>query len=320
MHAFSEYTSYDVLPLGPLRDREEHRATEFLYHRAWHHEDGKPVIDEYTPEELTWQFLRADRFWAETGIRPARVVNTHYVNPGVNSLPFLKARGQDMTNFAALFGRWYESHYRDAWSRAPYGSIGLVFDYMPVPEGIAGVGPRDFFCAEAHVYDTRRLVTHGRIDDGDIDFTANRTMKGIARDDNDLQAAADNIVDQVRVGLDSMFFGCMMAHEQGLAVLTVPEMDEILTIADRALARHDMRYASYDHIAERARGHVDTRVQRAAPADGGVAVTLAGSRHRARVPLPLARRRRRLPLRASRRGTLRRHDEHDGAVGKRMAR
>jgi len=292
VHAFSEYHSYDPLPPSIYRDDEERRVTEFLYHRGWHREPGKEgpprkpdgayVIDEYSAEELAQNFQRADRFWAETGIRPSRVVNSHYVNPGANSLPFLKQRGQDMMMFTAPFGQMYESHYKAAWSRAPYGSIGLVFDYMPVPEGIPGVQSGDFFCAEAHVYNAHQLAATGHIDDGNIDFTVGSTMKGISRDDNDLQAAADNIVHQVRVGLDSMFFGCMMAHEQGLAVLTVSELDEILTQTDRALSRYDMLFASYEHIAEYAKCKVDSHIERLDERPGGIACRLSG-----RTTLPL---------------------------------
>lgn len=277
LHAFSEYVSYEPNPKG-IAEGELHRATEFLYHKSWHQEqDGAWVVDERTPEDLAQAFQRADRFWAEAGIRPSRVVNTHYVNPGVNSLPFLKARGQDLMMFAALFGQMYDSHYKAAWSRAPYGSIGMVFDYMPVPEGVSGVGFGDFFNAEAHYYYAHQLAQTGHIDDGNIDFTVGATMKGCTRDDNDLDAAAENIVRQVRMGLDAMFFGCMMAHEQGLAVLTVPEMDEILSLADSALSRYDRLTASYEHIAEYAKCHVDTRLVSANLADGGIALRLLGA-------------------------------------------
>jgi hypothetical protein len=223
-------------------------------------------------------FRRADLFWAETGIRPSRVVNTHYDNPGANSLPFLKARGQDLQMFAALFGERYESHYKAPWSRAPYGSIGMIFDYMPVPEGVPGVNARDFFNAEAHYYYAHQLAKTGHIDDSNIDFTElGATMKGCRRDDNDLAAAAENIVRQVRMGLDAMFFGCMMAHEQGLGVLTVAEMDEILTIADRSLSRYDRLTASYEHIAEYAKCHVDTRLASAHEGSAGISCRLAGA-------------------------------------------
>ncbi len=271
IHAFSEYTRYRI------GDGEEARVTEFLYHKGWHEAaDGAFVIDEYTPEELAHNFARADRFWAETGMRPSRVVNTHYVNPGVNSLPFLKARGQDLMMFAALFGRMYDSHYLDPWSRAPYGSMGMVFDYLPVPAGVPDVAAGDFFNAEAHYYDPYQLADTGHVDDGNIDFTVGATMKGCVRDDNDLQAAAENILRQVRVGLDGLFFGCMMAHEQGLAVLTAPELDEILTLTDRALSRHDMLFASYEHIAEYARCKVDSHIAAADECEGAISCRLTG--------------------------------------------
>ncbi|MHB0875812.1 MAG: hypothetical protein ACYC5O_07185 [Anaerolineae bacterium] len=274
VHAFSEHTDYD-----------RGRVTEFLYHKGWHDgPDGEVVVDEYTAPELALGFNRADRFWAEAGIRPSRVANTHYLNPGVNSLPFLKARGHNLIMFAATFGAWYDSHYRAPWSRAPYGSIGLVLDYLPVPEGVPGVGTGDFFCAEAHVYDTRRLLSSGHIDDGDIDFTQGRTMKGCARDDNDLQAAADNIVQQVSGGLSSLFFGCGMAHEQGVAVLTPAELDEIMTVVERALARFDMLPATYEHIAEYAQCKVDSHVATASEHEGRIALRLTG---RSTLPLQL---------------------------------
>jgi len=109
-------------------------------------------------------------------------------------------------------------------------------------------------------------------------------MKGCVRDDNDLQAAAEAIVAQVHMGLDSLFFGCAMAHEQGLAVLTVPELDEILSLADGMLSRYDMVFASYEHIAEYAKCKVDSHLDAVEMVGAGLLCRLTG---RSTLPLQL---------------------------------
>ncbi len=271
IHAMSEYLDYD-----------HGRVINLLYQKGWHQaQDGSYVIDEHTPEDLGNLFMRADQFWAETGMRPGRVVNSHYTNPGLNSLPFLKARGQDMVMGGYLFGRWYDSHYKDPWSRAPYGTMGLIFDYMPVPEGMPGVAYGDFFCAEAHYYDPYRWASEGQVDDDDIDL-AGKTLRAPGREEADLEAAARSIVRQVRIGLDSLFFGCLFAHEQGLATLTAPELDEILSLSDRALRRYDRLFAPYEHIAEYAKCKVDSHIEQADEREAGVVCRLSG-----RTTLPL---------------------------------
>ncbi len=271
IHAMSEFIDYD-----------RRRVINLLYQKGWHQEaDGSYVIDEHTPEDLAALFMRADQFWAETGIRPGRVVNSHYTNPGLNALPFLKERGQDVMMGGYLFGHFYDSHYKDVWSRAPYGTMGLILDYMPVPEGIPGVAFGDFFCAEAHYYDPYRWATEGRVDDEDIDF-AGRVLRDWGRPEANVDAAAQALARQVRMGLDSLIFGCEFAHEQGLATLTVPELDEILTTAHRALGRYDMLFATYDHVAEYAKCKVDSHIERLDQLVNGLQCRLSG-----RTTLPL---------------------------------
>jgi len=273
IHALSDHNDYD---LG--------RINCFLYQRGWPDGTVALAVDEYSAQELAHNFQRADRFWGESAMRSSRVLNTHYVNPGLNSLPFLKARGQDMVMSGGLFGKTYESHYLDPWSRAPYGSVGMILDYMPVPEGSPGVRHGDFFNVEAHAYDVSRLAATGRVDDGDIDFAMWTTMTDSRRDSNDLQGAVDAAVRQVSIGLDGLFFGCMMAHEQGLAALTVGELEDILGAAESTLSRFDMLPAPYEHVGEYARCHVDTRLEVAREEGAGITCRLSG---RSTLPLKL---------------------------------
>jgi len=68
-----------------------------------------------------------------------------------------------------------------------------------------------------------------------------------------------------------------MTHEQRLAVLSMRELDQTLTLIDRGLAKHSYSHRSYEYIAEYARSKVNSRLA-AVNVDGGGQVTcdLAG--------------------------------------------
>lgn len=117
---------------------------------------------EFSAAELQQAFAKLDRQFDTWGIKPSRTVNSHFFNPGINSLPFLKQRGETFLMFAGRFGRGYSDPTAYAWNPKPYGHPGFTCDYMP--------DDPEFFNVEAHPY---VVASDGRISDGDKITEAN---------------------------------------------------------------------------------------------------------------------------------------------------
>jgi hypothetical protein len=215
-----------------------------------------------------------DGQFAAWGITPSRTVNSHFFNPGLNSLPFLKQRGETFLMFAGRFGRSYSDPTAYTWNPKPYGDPGFTIDYMP--------GDPAFFNVEAHPY---VVAPDGRISDADIDFLWGNTTFGKESPTNELGAAVRKGVREIRLGLDALFFGCLFTHEQRIARLTVAQWEKALADIDRATSRWDRIFKSYDTIAAYAKCRYDTRLTEASwdPTTGRIRIRVAGES-----PLPLS--------------------------------
>ena len=265
-----------------LHEKFAARLAEFSAH-AWTNERhiyNRRILDnsaaspvEFSPAELRRSFAKLDGQFAAWGVTPSRTVNSHFFNPGLNSLPFLKERGETFLMFAGRFGRSYSDPTAYAWNPKPYGDPGFTIDYMPDDPA--------FFNVEAHPY---VVAPDGRISDADIDILWGNTTFGKENTKNDLAAAARKGVREIRLGLDAMFFGCLFTHEQRIARLTVAEWEKILGDIDRATSRWDRIFKSYDTIAVYAKSRYDTKLTEAAfdAATGRIKLRAVG---KATVPL-----------------------------------
>ena len=222
-----------------------------IYMRRTHNKNG-PKLVEYSPDQLDRSFIKLDRQFANWGIKPSETVNSHYENPGVNALPFLKERGQRFMMFGSRFGKHYSDPEAYNWSPKPYGHPGFTFDYMP--------NYPDFFNVEAHPY---KVSPEGKITDADIDFLWGNTVFNNENSFNDLETSAQKAVRGIKLGLDSGFFGCLMAHEQRIAALSISEWEEILKNIDRLTSGYKKIFKSYDYIAEYAKSKYDTKITKA---------------------------------------------------------
>ncbi len=268
IHAFADY--YDVDAGG---------VDDFVYMRdhvsAGH---GKWRVIEETPEVLEQKFARLDAWMAHWQIAASPVLNTHWANPGIASLPFLKARGWRYMMFGLSFGKPYNANIEADWRKGPYGHNGFILDYMPVPDEAKGIESDDFFAVVGHPYDYSPS-------DQAIDFaSSDYTMKMGGQPSNDIDACANKLVKQIRRGIDARFFGCPMTHEQGLATLTKEELDTLLTIAGQRLQRYDLLHRPYAEIAAYAKAKVDTHIADAEIHGDNVRLQLDGQ---ALVPLQI---------------------------------
>jgi hypothetical protein len=230
---------------------------------------------EFSANELRQAFARLDGQFAGWGIKPSRTVNSHFFNPGLNSLPFLKERGETFLMFAGRFGRSYSDPTAYTWNPRPYGDPGFTMDYMPDDPA--------FFNVEAHPYEVK---PDGRISDADIDFFWGNTTFGKESRTNELGAAARKGANGIRLGLDALFFGCLFTHEQRIARLTVAEWEKALADIDRATSRWDRIFKSYDAIAAYAKSRYDTKLTEACwdRRTGRIRIRVAGA---SAVPLSL---------------------------------
>ena len=81
----------------------------------------------------------------------------------------------------------------------------------------------------------------------------------------------------MRRGLDSLFYGELMTHEQRIAVLSMRELDQTLGLIDQGLRKHSYVHRSYEYIAEYARSQVASRLTAVHVDDGGqMTCVLAG--------------------------------------------
>lgn len=267
-----------------IKQKFDRKLAEFSAH-AWTNERhiynerilNKPGASpvEFSAGELQQAFAKLDGQFDSWGIKPSRTVNSHFFNPGITSLPFLKQRGETFLMFAGRFGRSYSDPTAYAWNPKPYGDPGFTCDYMPDDPA--------FFNVEAHQY---VVAPDGRISDGDIDCLWGNTTFGKEHATNDLGAAARKGAKGVCLGLDSLFFGCLFTHEQRIAVLTVSQWEQVVADVDKLTANSTRIFKSYDYISQYAKSRYDTKITDAShdPGSGRVRVKVTG---KALLPLSL---------------------------------
>lgn len=225
--------------------------TRFIYIDRVRATKGKRMV-EFSPEVLRQGFEKLDRQFANWGVKPSRTVNSHCFSPGVNALPFLKERGETFMMFSGKFGKDYYDPSAYTWDPKPYGDPGFTYDYMP--------GHPDFFNVQAHPY---KVSKDGRINDGDIDILNGNTGYNHESPTNRLAAAAQKGAAAIELGLDSLFFGCLFAHEQRIASLTMGEWEKVLGDIDKLTAKGSRIFKGYDYISKYAKSRYDTRIAQA---------------------------------------------------------
>ena len=224
------------------------------------HEKRKPWPDEVIAEN----FRKFDQKLEEWGIQHSRLLNAHFGEVGYNALPYLLERGIDLYATIHPFNQtWFEPEAtRRTWENpSPYDYVGFVYDAMP--------DRPEFFAISAMVH-PRRFTGAPMVSS---EFLWGNTIFWDEHPaGNDLQAAANQALVQLRRGLDSLFFAELMTHEQRIAVLSMSELDEILSLVDRGLAKYSFLHRSYEYIGEYARCKVNSHLA-AVNVDAGGQVT-----------------------------------------------
>ena len=228
------------------------------------HQNLRPWSDNVIAEN----FRKYDQKFKEWGIQPSRMLNSHFGEVGLNALPYLRERGVEFYFGIWPFGQaWFEpAATRRPWTDPePYHYVGCVFDTMPDHPEFFAIGAR----VQSRRPSTAPLVVS--------EFLWGNTIFWDESPENNVQRAAGQALFQMRRGLDSLFYGELFTHEQRIAVLSMPELDQILTLIDQGLSRHCYVHRSVAYIAEYARCKLGSRLMAAnADAGGHITCDLAG--------------------------------------------
>jgi hypothetical protein len=224
-------------------------------------EDG-----EYSESQLGAVMAEVDARFRQWHIRPSKVLSDHNHEFSARVLPYLKERGICFRMNITLPGeRWTDLHVD--WHPAPYGSMSCAFDYLP--------GSRDLFVVFNH-YPTfdfarayasaDRFVFHrdGGFGDCKWDFL-NGLTSGSRAGGNDIESAARRLAAHARLGLNSLFFGGSISHSHFVKDLSVPEWRALMQRYEELTRRLDKINVGYDLLAEYARSHVNTHLERVEP-------------------------------------------------------
>jgi len=240
---FLDDVSDEVVPF--LRGKCEAGEAEFdthalSYYKLLYFDFG---VGEYSVEELRKLFEREDERYRRWGFRPSKTVHAHWGEVGVRSLPFLKARGRTFLGAPYLLGQLKCGRLKKGWR--PYSLNSFFYDYVPEDQ--------DFYTIGAYM--PREEINP--------DFLAGCTTWLNEKPFNDLEEAARRGAQQLKLGLDSLFFGELLTHEQKFTVLSLEEIDRILTLIANMTNRHDKIFKSHDHIAEYMKSRDESRIVRA---------------------------------------------------------
>jgi hypothetical protein len=231
-------------------------AFTYDHHIYFDHAARQPYPDDVIAEN----FRLVDQKFNTWGVPLSRFSNPHFGEVGLNALSYQRDRGIEFLGALLPLGvAWFEQDpARKELKLGPYGLGGFVFDAMP--------DHPEFFGVNALIM-PRQMTGVPMVAS---EFLWNYTIFWDEHPaGNDLEGAARQALAQMRLGLDSLFFGELYTHEQRIAVLSMRELDEILTLIDRGLAKHQFIHRHYEYIAEYARSKVQSRLSRVTVDDGG---------------------------------------------------
>lgn len=206
---------------------------------------------EFTEEELKRNIAKVDAKFAKWGTKLSKVLTSHFGEVGLNALPFLKGRGAVFSTVPMRFGKLYTDPKAWDWNPKPYSNPGYVFDFMP--------DHPDFFCV---------VCTYEQVGIDDyaaphFDFLFSCTPFWNENPYSDVKKAAERGAEHIKRGLDSLFFGCLLTHEQRIASLSIKEWNEILSRIDELTSKYDKIFKNFEYICQYANNKVKSRIREA---------------------------------------------------------
>ncbi|MBN2452270.1 MAG: hypothetical protein JXR77_17930 [Lentisphaeria bacterium] len=267
MHAFRDdlyKASPKWQPFQPLADKPDlsrggtHVRFEGL---GVDHASGRDLDDA----TVRANFARVDAAFARAGIRHSRVLNAHFGEIGLSSLPLFLERGWDLPCNNSVAGQLYGS--QPVWRPRPYGlravngRYGLVIDRLPQHPAFLSVGFSASHLGRTHMTSdvlsghTPFLGEAAEVRMGDA------IRRGVAN---------------VRVGLDSLAFGVIMTHEQRIHAIALPQWETIFDGIMAGLADLDPLPESREQISLVCRRLFGTRLSFAHAGPDGLLCEITG--------------------------------------------
>ena len=198
-------------------------------------------------------FERMDEMFRTWGVPQARTVNAHYGEWGANTIPHMLARDQTYFICWRLPDELAKGVHHD-WHPKPYGHFGCILDELPGhPEMYVALAVPHRPNNNLYLPDGSSFLVNRDAYKDDVDHFWRHTTFRSESPVNDIEGAAQSGARQLRIGLGSLFFGCVHTHEQRLAELSLDEFDRVMARIDELTAAYPKRSCSYDQIAEYAR-------------------------------------------------------------------
>lgn len=220
----------------------------------FHHPSGQ----SYSDDEVRACMAQAKARFDQHGIPIAKTLNAHRGEYGRNAIPLLTEWGVRYSLCRFLPNESLAGDHLD-WESAPYGHTGCVFDDL--------FGFPDLFVVTASALprQAKRAVDAARTRytiDADI-LSEGGGLQGPveqARNSNRVEIQARDVVQAMRLGLDSRYYGAITMSEQMITAFSPAEWALFLDRVDALLAESGTIRVSQDFICEYARSKVETHL------------------------------------------------------------
>jgi len=198
-------------------------------------------VGEHSETELVDKFRREEDIFSRQKIKPGRVVHVHCNALGTNALPKLKQRNKSFLEFPP-FSLGTTNPERTSTPTPPYSSPLMGYDKLPEDQ--------DFF------------RYYGRFQTDDMtsaDFLEGNVLTWLGqRPSNDIPSGIKNGAGQVSLGLNSIYFGQLITHEQKFSVMTLKEIDSLFSGIVNNIKYDNIKFGSIETVAEYLKYHCES--------------------------------------------------------------
>lgn len=228
----------------------DHHLIYFDFHKA-----------PYSDDDIRANFEYVDAKYCAWGIPLVSTVNAHYGEWGKNTLPHLIERGQTFAMCWRLPDELAKDVHRD-WKPKPYGNFGCLCDVLPdYPEIYITIATPYDPQASIYLPDGQHFLLNRSQYKTDGEFLWRATTFRDESPRNNVEKAAQSGARQLKIGLDSLFFGWMQMHEQRIAPLSLEEWDAVLSLIDQHTQRYRKIFRPYSEIAVYAKNRAQVTLE-----------------------------------------------------------
>ncbi|MFA5646410.1 MAG: hypothetical protein WDA18_08680 [Candidatus Ratteibacteria bacterium] len=244
---YKKYTSWK--PAGFLHDKPDLSKggkETFFEGIGIDHLTGRDLDDERVKKN----FQRIDSMFARAGITLSRILNAHYGEVGLSSLPYFTDRNVDLFCTKSMPGQLHGN--QPVWRPKPYhqrsiaGRYAFVMDRIPHHPSFTMISAGGEFFGENRIKGSDILR-------GYLPFLEESPI---------LQS--DRVVSQtiksLQIAFDSLTFGLIMTHEERIDVITLKEWEDIIERIVTGITGYDFLPASREYVSIVGKRLFDTRL------------------------------------------------------------